>query len=136
MSRATALVMLLGCGVALSCESSVEEKPGQSCAERDKTYAVDASFPFGESNPRQVPECVPTCGEHLKDVDGFLSITALPAGKCSRNPECAMGAYKPCACAPQEGPVDDYRCSCKNGSWACRVVVPGGSACPTCNDGG
>jgi hypothetical protein len=138
ISRGCAFAMLLGFGSTTSCESSeVDRKPtdsGQSCIARDKKHSLDASFSVGKSSTRNVAECVPTCGEDTEDVDGFLSIAALPAGSCAREPECEMGAFKPCACAPKGGPVDVYRCSCKGGEWACQIVSQAARACPPCDD--
>lgn len=62
---------------------------------RDKKYALDAAFPLGDDDTRNEVDCRPTCGVEQRNVDGFFSVAALPAGKCSGRGECQMGAYTP-----------------------------------------
>jgi hypothetical protein len=130
-NRVCLLATVLALGIS-SCKSDeVEEQPPGSCVERDKKYSIDASFPVGMVRTRNVVECVPTCGAD-ENVDGFLSVTALPAGKCSSQGECEFGAYSPCPCDRKTGPVNDYRCICNHGVWACEIAAYAASACLPC----
>jgi hypothetical protein len=104
-----------------------------ACADRSQTYSVNTTFEAGPEVGDTIAECAPTCGE-LDRYDGFLSISALPAGDCSSSETaCDMAALTPCEC-PQgkAGVVSSFRCQCESGSWKCRNVAAGAGVCPPC----
>jgi hypothetical protein len=76
----------------------------------------------------QLPYCNTT---KPANPSGFYPKEALPAGACKDDPECQIQIERPCSCSAV-GPVDDYTCTCTNGSWACTIEQQGGTC--TCAD--
>jgi hypothetical protein len=76
----------------------------------------------------QLPYCT---ARTPANATGFYPKDALPQGACKDDPKCQIQVERPCACSAV-GPVDDYTCTCTNGTWACAIDQQGG-AC-TCGD--
>jgi len=79
--------------------------------------------------PAQLPFCAARAPENKS---GFYPADALPQGACKDDPKCQMQIERPCACSAV-GPVDDYTCTCTNGTWSCAIAQQGG-ACGQCVD--
>jgi hypothetical protein len=102
---------------------------GALCAVRTRHYAVDATIEVHEDVKGQLDQCVPSCGPQRRNIEGELSIESLPAGACTTDPPCDMGAYAPCRCDHDDGPVSGYRCLCRAGQWTCLNTSQGAAIC-------
>lgn len=86
-------------------------------------------------------QCTPRCGatKYGTATDEYYTDTDLPAGTCSHEGEkCDMTATAPlshCGGVVHGCAVNEYRCSCTGGKWACLMTSPGSGAC-FCEDGG
>lgn len=62
-----------------------------------------------------------------------LTSAALPSGVCNPTTDfdCQLLIEDPCNCPPYKGRIDQTRCDCRDGSWRCYVIGPGGSYCPS-----
>jgi hypothetical protein len=137
MFLATTALFWVGCSVGSPATdrhvfgSEHPDGDGGVCATRSKRYTIDTRFPFQAVSDSDKPlaECIPSCGMQ-RERDGVLSIESLPAGACSTERPCDMGAYELCGCDDtQRGAVSNFRCSCKHGAWACAYIAQGAGIC-------
>jgi hypothetical protein len=126
------VVALLSAGCGGKDVGSAKDAGGGAagCAMRSERYAADASFSVADQNRTGAPPCVPTCGVDASTGTGARSVSALPAGKCESGASaCEMGAFTPCRCAADQGPLSDYLCSCEGQRWLCVIIVQGAGYC-------
>jgi hypothetical protein len=134
MLASSTLLMIFACFIA-ACgddDASPEGSADGGCVVRDELWSPQEDFSIvPDQVSSDLSECIPTCTRGApRRVDNFPSITALPAGSCNPAAKaCDLGAYVPCRCDPQDGPVNQYRCRCDGGKWTCVNISPGGSVC-------
>ncbi len=117
----TVLVSLVG--ALAGCTSSTSTLPMTSQDGGSEASAGDAG----------IVGCTPRAG---LGPTGFYPPEALPSGACTSDDRtCRIGIQQWCPCGTK-GPVDEYQCTCANGSWSCAVFLNGGTGCDCPKDAG